>query len=226
MDKPKMAIAVDTIVDEDFGLISLIFNEYLDPGVFDLEKFKRPVPDIIKDLYTREEMNPLLSFMNDNCKDQADDLYNEFMSAKRHDILLNGIGTNIQNYIKLVKESNEFGLILFCYNKDQMDYIKELEEFNYANIIMFDDFANLKSTNQFYFKYVDQAFPLKDLVGSNFYFSTIGPNLNEAKDDIKSCDETELMKKTNYIRLYSLYDFEKLERLNSSEGEVFYDGLL
>lgn len=220
IDKPKIAIGFDTIVDEDFGLISLIFNEYLDPSVFDVEKFRKSVSDILKVLYTREEINPLLSFINDDySKESAEELYKEFIDNKYNDILKNSIGTSVQQYIQMLKNSGEYSIIIFCYNEYQLNYLNEIEEFNFAKKVIFDE-KDIRVTNQFYFKYIQQSFPLKDLVGANLYFSTIGPNLNENKDDLKSLDEILLMKKTNYVKLYSLYDFNKMDAFNSSEGEI------
>ena len=48
INKPGIAIGFDTIVDDDFGLIQLIFNHYLDPSIFDIEKFKKSVPEILE----------------------------------------------------------------------------------------------------------------------------------------------------------------------------------
>lgn len=223
VEKAKIAIGFDTIVDEDFGLISLIFNEYLDPSVFDISKFQRSVPEILQDLYAREEVNPLLSFTRDDCKEDVDALYNEFISTKYTDILDKSIGTNMQNYINVLNSTSEYMLMVFCYNEVQYNFINGLDEFGFAKKIMFSDLDNLLTTNQFYFKYITQSYPIKDLVGANMYYSTIGPNLNAEKDDLKATEEMELIKKKNYVKLFSLYDFDRIKIINSSKGEVYND---
>ena len=64
----KMAplISFNTIFDIDVGLIQLIYDEYLDPKVFNIDIFNKSLKDIIKLLYFRTEKNPLYLFANDN----------------------------------------------------------------------------------------------------------------------------------------------------------------
>lgn len=223
--KPKLAIGFDTIVDEDFGLIQLVFNHYLDPSVFNIEKFKRSVPEIIKDLYTREEMNPLLSFtLPDIDRNTVDEYYKEFLDTQYSAILDNAIGTNMQNYLDLIVDSKEFDITIFCYNKTQLEFISNIDEFKSIRKVLFDkeDFSEI---NQIYFRYIHQSYRFKDRAGGRFYYSTIGPNLNENKNDLKSTEEMDILKKRNYIYLYDLYDFDKLNNSSSEEERIIYNGL-
>ena len=224
MQKPKIAIGFDTIVDEDFGLIQLIFNNYLDPSVFDVELFKRSVPEIIRMLYTREEINPLLSFALKDSTQNMDELYKEFLSDQYSAILENSIGTNMQIFTKMLIDSKEFEVIIFCYNELQKDFISSIEEFKGINIVLYDDDFK-KTTGQYYFKYLHQSYDLKNIIGAHFYYSTIGPNLNESRDDIKDTEESRLIKKTNYVSLYDLYDFKRLESSDNDNERMQYNGL-
>jgi hypothetical protein len=227
VNKPKLAIAFDTILDEDFGLIQLVYNQYLDPSVFDIEKFKRSVPDIIETLYMREERNPLLSFTLPNIdKEKVDEYYNEFMNTQYEAILDNAIGTNMQNYIHMILSSREFDITIFCYNKNQLNYLNNIDEFKSIRKVIYNNNFD-KEINQYYFKYVEQSFFMKDVVGCHFYYSTIRQNLNDDKSDIKDTDETRIMKKTNYINLYSLYDIDKMRFVfkNRNERIEYNNGL-
>ena len=214
--KPKLAIGFDTIVDEDFGLIQLVFNQYLDTSVFDVSKFQRSVPQIIRSLYTRKEINPLFSFtLPDIDKDKIDEYYKEFLEKEYPAILDNAIGTAMQDYTTMVYNSKEFDITIFCYNQTQLEFISGIDEFkSIRKIIVSND--SFSDTNQIYFKYIHQSYFLKDRVGGRLYYSTIGPNLNDSNSDLKSTEEMDIMKKRNYIYLYSMYD---LNKLNSSEEE-------
>ena len=224
-NKPKIAIAFDTIVDEDFGLIQLIFNQYLDPSVFNIEKFKRSVPDIIETLYTREERNPLLSFTLPNIeREKVDEIYNEFMSTEYKAILENSIGTNMQTYLNMIIGSKEFDITIFCYNKDQLEFISGIDDYKSIRKVIYDNSFD-RDTNQYYFKYVSQSYFMKDVVGCYFYYSTIGPNLNETKSDIEETEESKLIKRRNHVYLYSLYNIDKLKASQTDEERITYNGL-
>lgn len=225
INKPKLAIGFDTIVDEDFGLIQLVFNHYLNPSVFDIEKFKRSVPEIIKTIYMREEINPLLSFtLPDIDKNKIDEYYKEFMDTQYNAILDNAIGTAVQNFLDLLIDSKEFDITIFCYNKDQLEFINNISEFKAVRKVLFDN-EEFSDTNQIYFKYIHQSYRFKDRVGGRFYYSTIGPNLNKDKNDLKSTEEMDIIKKRNYIYLYKMYDFTKIDDSSSEEERIIYNGL-
>lgn len=219
INKPKLAIAFDTIVDEDFGLIKLIFNQYLDPNVFDLDKFKRSGLEILNSLYMREEINPLLSFTLPNIsKEKADSLYNEFLDTQYDEIISRSIGTNVHSFLKSIIKSREFEIVVFCYNKKQLEIANEITDFNEISKTLFNK-ELWESTYQFYFKYLYQSYPLKNVSGYHFYYSTIGPNLNKEKNDIKLDDEEiRLIRKSNYLSLYTLYNinnpFEEEREIN------------
>ncbi len=225
INKPKLAIGFDTIVDEDFGLIQLVFNHYLNPSVFDIEKFKRSVPEIIKTIYMREEINPLLSFtLPDIDKNKVDEYYKEFMDTQYSAILDNAIGTAVQNFLDMLIDSKEFDITIFCYNKDQLEFINNISEFKAVRKVLFDN-EEFSDTNQIYFKYIHQSYRFKDRVGGRFYYSTIGPNLNKDKNDLKSTEEMDIIKKRNYIYLYKMYDFTKIDDSSSEEERIIYNGI-
>ena len=152
--KPKLAIGFDTIVDEDFGLIQLVFNQYLDTSVFDVSKFQRSVPQIIRSLYTRKEINPLFSFtLPDIDKNKIDEYYKEFLEKEYPAILDNAIGTAMQDYTTMVYNSKEFDITIFCYNQTQLEFISGIDEFkSIRKIIVSND--SFSDTNQIYFKYI------------------------------------------------------------------------
>ena len=51
-------IDFNCIVDTEYGLIQLIYDQYYDLSVFNQKKFERPTNEILLDLYTRTKKNP------------------------------------------------------------------------------------------------------------------------------------------------------------------------
>ena len=106
----KMAplISFYTIVDIDVGLIRLIKREYLNPSVFDVEFFRRPLISIIHDLYYRKMQNPIYLFAKDNIeKEKIDQYYSDFLNEKMDDILDLSVTTSMEDLIELFADSSE-----------------------------------------------------------------------------------------------------------------------
>ena len=88
-------------------------------------------------------------------------------------------------------------------------YYFNFRNYKFNELFLFND-EFYREMNQYYFKYLHQSYPLKEMVGGHFYYSTIGPNLNDAKDDIKLDNEDMvLIRKRNYMSLYSFYGGNK-----------------
>lgn len=93
-------IFFDMIFDLDFGMISTIAKQYLDPEVFDEKKFRRPVKQIIQDLYYREERNPLVSFLRPEHQSEAEEYYRDIRKENYVDLVDNSMVTEIFNIIR------------------------------------------------------------------------------------------------------------------------------
>ena len=209
-------IDFNCIVDTEYGLLQLIYDQYYDLSVFNQKKFEMPVNKILWELYTRKEKNPLMPFINEGVsKEDADDYYNQFMSTKYEEILERSIGTNIQMAIINFNSSVDVFASILCHNDLEKEYISGLKDFSSNRIFTDDEFKKeYKRFNQIYLKYVDDISKyLKQCLNKIIYISTHHLNtVNEEENiDLKDDKNLNTVLKYSNIALYDLYNIEFLK---------------
>lgn len=200
-------ISFDTIVDTDFGLINLIGKEYLDESVFNVDFFKKNVKQIIKEIYLREDKNPLYLIAKDGQnKELLDEYYAEFMSSKLIDVYNNSITTEILHLIASFNNSpNITTPDILCYNNEQIEILKNEPLLEKNNKILLSDLEK-DNYGQFFFKDIDDCELFKDLTFKSFYVSTYGPNLDKNEDDLRNQELVDtLIKNKNSISIFDIY---------------------
>lgn len=214
----KMAplISFHTIFDIDVGLIQLIFDEYLDPKVFNKKFFYRPLIDIIRDLYYRKKENILNLFTNEDVDQEIlDNYYKEFLNICMDKILDRSITTEIINMISIFNNTSEINPTILYYNKKQKELLDDepLLKKNKKVCLSELNSERRKSFSQYYFKYIDELTPFAQCRAKTFYISNHGLNLNETQDDIKDSDLIiKIIKGRNQIGIFNLYNEEILRR--------------
>lgn len=208
-------ISFDTIVDTDFGLINLIYTNYLDKSVFDVNFFLDNTKNIIAKLYLRKDINPLYTIAkNDIDKQRLDDYYNEFLFSKKSDIYDMSITTEILNMIQTFNKSQEIIPTILCYNEDQIRALEEEDDLINNQKVLLSSLTrkDKESFSQFFFKDISEVTPFLDLKFKTFYLSTYGPNFGE--DDLR---DPELVKQIimnrNKISIFDMYKKDITERL-------------
>lgn len=215
----KMAplISFYTIVDIDVGLIRLIKREYLNPSAFDIEFFKRPLINIIHDLYYRKMQNPIYLFAKDNIeKEKIDQYYSDFLNEKMDDILDLSVTTAMEDLIELFADSSEIIPTILCYTEEQINILNNTDKYKkYTKVLLRDLGKTMKySYTQYYFNLISEAEYFLDAKNKSFYFSTCGRNLNEDDSDIieSSIIGSLISKSLNQVSLIDLYNKKELER--------------
>lgn len=209
-------IDFNCIVDTEYGLLQLIYDQYYDLSVFNKVKFEMPSNKILLELYTRKCKNPLIPFINEGISEKdADDYYNQFIDTKYEDILDRSCGTNIQIAISNFNSSGGDVLAsILCHNELQKQYISNLMEFKQNKIYMDNEFKSDDSKfNQLYLKYVDDlSLYIKECVGKNVYFSSMYINMRE-EDPIYLREDKNLkiISSFAYINTYDLYNMDYLK---------------
>lgn len=225
MNKPGQVIGIrklipiidfNCIVDTEYGLLQLIFDQYYDLSVFNKDKFEMPTNKILLELYTRRCKNPLIPFVNEGISEQdADDYYNQFMNNKYEEIINRSCGTNIQIAISNFNNSNgEVQASILCHNELEKEYISGLEEFKSNKIYMDEEFKSEKILfNQVYLRYIhDLPLYLKQCIGKNVYFSSAYLNMREEDPNyLKKDDTLGLLSEYSYILSYDLYNMDYLK---------------
>ena len=159
--KSAPLISFNAIVDIDVGLINLVKRDYLSPSVFDVSKFNIDQNDIIREVYFRKELNPLVHFAKDKSNTQLlDDYYKEFIDTKMKDILDLSTATDVISMIDLFNVSNEINASILYYTEEQKemldneDTFKDNEKVSISSLTSYD----LKSIyTQYYFISIEEA---------------------------------------------------------------------
>ena len=106
----KPLIPFNCIVDTDAGLIDLIRTDYRSPDMFNiglLDSFKNG-NELLKFLYERTVINPVIPFMNNpEDEDTANDIYRQFITQEYETIVKKSPFTGIFKMIQFSKFSEE-----------------------------------------------------------------------------------------------------------------------
>lgn len=209
-------ISFDTIFDLDIGLIQVIYSEFLDPDIFNIDFFKRDLIDIIQDLYNRKEVNPLYICSNHKVdRKLLDEYYDQFIENYKEEIVYNSVSTAVLEMVKLFNQSNDIVPTILC--KDEIEFEMMENEYNFSNnkIVLLDELSmsDRKSYNQFYFKYIEDVDSFSSFRKKTYYFSTAKRNLNEEGTDLKDSEYIdEILLRGNNINIFNLYDIERKKR--------------
>ena len=216
-NKSTPLISFNSIVDTDIGLVRLIYNEYLNPNVFDIKFFQRDFIDIIKDLYFRKDLNPLTLFAKeDQSREKLDQYYKEFIDLKEKEILNLSMTTEIINLIDTFNDSMEIVTSILYYTPEQKRILEDepiLANNNLVSIQSLDQ-DSIESYTQIYFKNIEESKNLyKILKNKTIYFAFNGTNLNEDNTDVKDTDLIDqLISFNNKINLYDMYRSDIISR--------------
>lgn len=212
-------IPFNCIFDTDYGLLKLIYNDYLDPSVFDIEWFKKhnKIRELVSSLYNRDFPNPLsLCVLDRENKDKfIDDLYKSFFQEKYNEILSSSLRTEIFNLLLLFDISKDVKATIIYSNSLELEYMNCIKELNPFNKISFTELAeNINIYQQFYFKsivndiYIDilaDSIKVKNIYLTNYSFNNEG-HFIAVSEPLKT-----LIANKNFIRLIDIYNKSKLE---------------
>ena len=200
----KVLIPFNCLYDLDVGVIKLISEEYRSPDMFNLGFLDQTVKDkqrLVNTLYTRDNYNPLLLFMNDPYNvEVADDFYNQFISRE-------------DTYTKIIDECVYTGL----YKMIQMnDAIKEVSfSIMYNNNIEYNELTNNDLFKNLELYSSEELLHKKklDIFGSLFFKTPKASFLEIMKEKI------------NNVTLYFLdykYNFDEDDQLINKELLDYY----
>lgn len=209
-------IDFNCIVDTEYGLLQLIYDQYYDLSVFNKDKFEMPTNKILLELYTRTTKNPLVPFVNDNISEKdANEYYNEFMDTKYEEILSRSVGTNMQ--VALTNFNLSGGEVLasiMCHNDLQKEYISGIQDFSSNKVYTEEEFIKRHSDfNQIYLRYIDDMEGIvEQCMNKSVYLSSCSLNMKE-KDSIylREDEKLNLVSKYAYIMIYDLFNIDYLK---------------
>lgn len=207
-------IPFNVIVDTDVGLLSLILKEYMDPSVFNKDFFfDKTVSQLVYDLYTRKEENPILLCIKDEYKDYADDYYNQFMEREYQKILNKSVVTEFYRLVRLYNNESEIRLTIVCEREEEIEELRKLDNTKSCNIELSKDLNPrlLKTYNQFFFKSIGDIIPYtKYLLNKTIYIANYGFNISE-NGGFVSNPLIDLLSNNNRLNVIDVYNMKRLK---------------
>lgn len=215
-------IPFNCIYDTDFGLLSLIYDEYLDPNVFDVEWFQKNhiIKDMVRSVYDRATPNPLLLCLKEKDSNLANELYQQFMMEKYEEILYRSMVTGIADLIFLSKTAGEATPTIVYRDKRELDIINQDSNLSkITKVTVKEAIRNMDMYQQFYFKSFQDVY-LSELIDSDklntktIYIARYPFNLDEKNETDNTIITLLLMKKNNVFSI-DIYDRLKLAKGDS-----------
>lgn len=212
-------IPFNLIIDTDFGLLCLIKQRYLDESVFDEKFFKnKSVRNLVSEIYSRKEKNPLYLFIKDEYKDSADKFYNQFMEREYDSILNLSATTEFYRLARMFSNEPEIKVTIVCNTQKEFDLLSSHKEgLGKCRLELKSDLDNVKLgiINQYFFKCIDDYIEYKKwLKNKTVYFANYSFNV----DELESGSEELLdIMSNNRISIIDIYDRKKLGGNNETE---------
>jgi hypothetical protein len=212
--KPTPLFSFDSIIDTDIGLMNLVMKDYLDPKIFDIDFFKKPLAERIHDIYYREDVNPLYIFSTDEnkYKELLDICYKEFMSSEYNSILKYSVTTEVMTVLDLFKSEQGITPFILYYNDAQLELLENQNNLKGITKVPFKGMTKkeINSYSQIYFKTIEEAKGFINVKDKSLYFSTCGLNIHKDTEDLMN--ENMIIKllahSNNRINLYSMYKYD------------------
>lgn len=198
-------ISFHCIVDDDFGLLKLVYEQYLRTDVFKVSD-KNDI-DTIDMLYHRSDKNPLYLIANDYIdRSLLDSYYDEFKEKKEYDIYQHSITTNVLNMISMFVVTPGIVPTILCYSREQMDIIKNEETLSDIPIIIYNENIDMNMYTQFFLKDLDELERFSNLKLKSFYISTCKINFDE-NNELKISDNlyNSILRNHNSISIFDMY---------------------
>lgn len=210
-------ISFHSLIDEDFACIKYAILSIGSNPSFNLDKIKEKTYfDILNDIYSRKYLNPLYYLKSDSANEELlDRVYSEMLTDLEYEVLQYSIKTEVFSLAKDFKKSSDVIPNILYYTDSQRKILEEQKELNGIDLISIKEAIKYPNQwTQYFFRYIDEMKPFKDLSDKTFYFSSSGLNLNEDDSDILLDRDALLPLVHNNVKI-SMFDMYRLELIRS-----------
>lgn len=215
-------IPFECLFDTDVGLIQIIRKEYRAGGIFNIDLMDRlsvDRRDLIYYLYTRDNQNPLLSFMIEPDIETATQLYQEFKEKLYDRMIEQGVFTGLFRLCQMFSDAPEVHPYVYYRNLFELNFLKRFESDLKAVKLVDKDYVNKnkKDFNQFYIKYTDDQYAtslIKFIDHKSIYILGYGFNFELDEEQNlhlrESAGTAGFTVKRNIINIIDAFDLNKL----------------
>jgi len=207
--KSTPLFSFNTILDENVGLIRLIYKKYNDKDIFDFTSIeKEPMSKLVSLVYYKPYYNPLKLFLKDKSKeDFIDECYQEFLETKEDEIIAEGVITEIANLVKSFKESGDVNPTVYYYNKYQKDALESLPHLRGIHLVDFKD-VDIQEYSQLYLRYYYELLMFEKFSHRTIYLASDEFN-KYALDQLFSEEFEDINSMINNLNKVCIFDIYK-----------------
>lgn len=177
-------VPFNLLVDTDMGLLKLIQFEYHN----DLFFYKGLLDTTLQNqqflLNTRKDPNPLRCLLQEDVKDEADNLYNQFMEREYDKILRLSTNTSIANLAVLLKVTADqiIRLTVLCSCEEEEKLLSDRSISTHRVIIDKPENISLKDHNTIYLKNIQDIYKYRNVYKKSIYVANYGFNITMVED--------------------------------------------
>ena len=189
-----------TLVDTDLGSTVYLLQQYPNSKFF-IDECKNWTVYFSKcKVLTRKDINPLTVILKDDCKDQADNLYEELLQTKWEEVLKIAPYTDIMRLLTSTYEYAGYVITVKCRNELEEKFIKD--KVNNWNTLVGKENPNSYSTF-FIHDLQTRAKELLGVVAKSIYIYYHNPNFLNFKQGILKEDAAGIL--GNNVKLIEPY---------------------
>ena len=209
--RSKILVDINCYIDQDLGLLRLISRDYHNDNIFNLDKLDQDPIDIIKTLYYRKDLNPLVPFAKDSVDIEVlDEYYSQFKERKVVDILKLSTSTDFKSFLEMLKMESVVDITILCNTDIEEAFARSKKELSQYNIINAKDIEDVRDYFQLYFKYTTSIKEKYIYACRTYYFSTHRLNFDDnGIINIPIIDK--INKSSSQISIIDLYNVEVLD---------------
>lgn len=189
-----------SLIDVDVGMALLMSTKYNNPAIVNQKVAGRTIDEYKVLMLNRIYRNPLVMFLNDDFKREADDLYVEMITGEEvyKEVLKRSITTSIFTMLESSTFQPSIEPTVLCWNQWQADYFNEATKNKYRLLVVKDgtDTVDVKDYDTLIFKYPYSLQMFSNVNGKNIYICKYRCNMN--KEDINRLEMTDDIKSYHY----------------------------
>jgi len=161
------------IFNTDLALVKLLCKYYNNPRIINTRLLHLRSQYMLSELINRNNINPLTLFLKDEYYNNADELYNQFMTEKYDEVLKysEDFRTLFSEVLKFLSEFEEFTPIVICKDDKQKKLIDTWKESINISSIIFNKGDKLPNFDIIILRTYNEVNITGWFEGKNFYLS-------------------------------------------------------
>ena len=200
----NVLFSFDSIIDTNIGVIKTIRHLFNDDTIFYMDKLNKMDKDpqyMAKNIYYRNDTNPLLLILRPDYTDKADIIYNELFEGYHNKILELSTASPIQTFLSTCIMNSSNTPIVMCNNSNEEKFIKSKYS---VNTCILKDKLDVTDYGSIYINKYEDTLKFDNLIAKNIYIFYAKYNLEK---DLRTptIDVSLKINNANKINIMNIY---------------------